>query len=205
MSESTHDAAKSRTAPELGAGLAALTAHEVSADGAVEAALADFVKLGADDRMARLIVGTLALRNLSLLALPHEEAIRRQMETLKLVADIEAVSVWTVELGDRVRCIGSRGKHAVTRRMREHAQEVVRSEQELGIHRAIQGVAITRGEHPIGAIVFRGPARRRELAQALAREAGPLSRMRSSDPICSVPARTGSESSCKPPSGGSRV
>jgi signal transduction histidine kinase len=171
MSESVHDAAESRTAPELGAVLATLTAHEVSAD-AVEAALADFVKLGADDRMARLMVGTLALRKLSLLALPHEEAIRRQMETLKLVADIDAVSVWTVELGDRVRCVGSRGKHAVTRRTREHAQAVVKSEQELGTHRAIQGVAITRGEHAVGAIVFRGSARRRELAQALAREAG---------------------------------
>jgi signal transduction histidine kinase len=173
MPESTPDAARSRTAPELGAVLAALGTQEASS-GAVEAALADFVTLGADDRMARLIVGTLALRNLSLLALPHEEAIRLQMETLRLVADIEAVSVWTVELGERMRCIGSRGKHAVTRRMREHAQEVVRSEHELGIQRPIQGVAVARGEHPIGAIVFRVPARRRELAQALAREAAPL-------------------------------
>ena len=162
MSESMHDAAKPQTAPD------------VSADGAVEAALADFVKLGADERMARLIVGTLALRNLSLLGLPHEEAIRRQIETLKLVADLDAVSVWTVGLGDRVRCVGSRGKHAVTRRTREYAQEVIRSEQELGIHRAIQGIAITRGERPVGAIVFRGPTRRRELAHALAREAEPV-------------------------------
>jgi signal transduction histidine kinase len=156
-----HDVAKSRTAPD------------VSADGAVEAALADFVKLGANERMARLIVGTLALRNLSLLELPHEEAIRRQIETLKAVAGLDAVSVWTVELGDRVRCVGSQGKHAVTRRTRELAQEVV-MDQELDVHRAIQGIAVTRGERPVGAIVFRGPARRRDLSQVLAREAEPV-------------------------------
>jgi signal transduction histidine kinase len=171
MAESAHDGAKPRTAPELGAGLAVLAAPEPSVHGPVEAALADFTKLGADDRTARLIVGTLALRDLSLLALPHEDAIRCQLETLKLVADVDAVSVWTVELGDRVRCIGSRGKHAVTRRTREHAQEVVRSEEESGNHRAIQGIPITRGEHPIGAIIFRATASRRELALALAREA----------------------------------
>ena len=162
MSRSMHDAAKPQTAPD------------VSANDAVEAALADFVKLGADERMARLIVGTLALRNLSLLGLPHEEAIRRQIETLKLVARLDAVSVWTVELGERVRCVGSCGKHAVTRRTREHAQEVVRSEQKSELHRAIQGIAVTRGERPVGAIVFRVPLRRRDLAQVLAREAAPV-------------------------------
>lgn len=162
MSKSMHDGAKPQTAPD------------VSASGAVEAALADFIELGANERMARLIVGTLALRNLSLLELPHEEAIRRQIETLMFVADLDAVSVWTVELGDRVRCVGSQGKHAVTRRTREHAQEVVRSDPVLGNHRAIQGIAVTRGKRPVGAIVFRGPARRRDLAQVLAREAEPV-------------------------------
>jgi signal transduction histidine kinase len=174
MAESTNDAAEPHNAPALGAGLAVLTSHEPSAPDPVEAALADFVKLGVDDRATRLIVGTLALRNPSLLALPHEEAIRRQLETLKLVADVDAVSVWTVELGDRVRCIGSRGKHAVTRRTRELAQEVIRSNGSSETQGAIQGVAITRGEHPIGAIVFRASAGRRELVQALAREAGPV-------------------------------
>src|SRR3954451_16094560 len=99
MAESTNDGAKRHTARAPGAGLAVLTSHEPSTDDPVEAALADFVKLGVDDRATRLIVGTLALRSPGLLALPHDEAIRRQLETLKLVADVDAVSVWTVELG----------------------------------------------------------------------------------------------------------
>jgi signal transduction histidine kinase len=165
---------KSREAPQLGAVLAALTAPESSSNGAVEAALADVVQLVTEEQLARLIVGTVALRNLSLLQLPHEEAIRQQMDTLKLVAELDAVSVWIIELGDRVRCIGSRGKHAVTRRTREHAQRVIQSEQESPVRGVIQGVAVTRGERPVGAIVFRGSAHGRELAQALAREAGPI-------------------------------
>ena len=162
MSKAMDEAAKPQTAPD------------VNVNGAVEGALADFMELGANERMARLIVGTLALRNLSLLELPHEEAIRRQIETLKFVAELDAVSVWTVELGDRVRCVGSQGKHAVTRRMRELAQEVVRLDQASGVHRAIQGIAVKRGERPVGAIVFRGPARRRDLSRVLASEAEPV-------------------------------
>jgi signal transduction histidine kinase len=163
---------ESRRPPDLGGVLAAIAAAKASTDGALEAALADVVQLGAEEQLARLIVGTLALRNLNLLQLPHEEAIRLQMDTLKLVAELDAVSVWVVELGDRVHCIGSQGRHAATRRAREYAQRVIRSDPELPARGVIHGVAISRGGRPVGAIVLRGPANGRELAQALAREAG---------------------------------
>jgi signal transduction histidine kinase len=166
---------ESRGAPELGAVLAALAAAKASTDGALEAALADVVQLGAEEQLARLIVGTLVLRNPVVLQLPHEEAIRQQMDALKLVAELDAVSVWVLELGDRVHCIGSRGRHAVTRRTREHAQRLIRSEPEFPpTRRVIHGVAVLRGGRPVGAIVLRGPGRGRELAQALAREAGQM-------------------------------
>ena len=155
-------------------GLEAVPAEEMKADGAVEAALADVLALDADGDAARLIIGTLALRDFRLLELPHEEAIRLQTEIFKRVADVDAVSVWTGDLGGRVRCVMSRGQHAETRRTREHARDLVSSAPTSEGHRTIQGVALTHFGHPIGAVVFRAPARRRELAQALAREAAPL-------------------------------
>lgn len=140
----------------------------------VEATLAEIATDRGDEAASRLIVGTLALRDFRLLELPHEEAIRQQIEILKRVADVDAVSVWTADLGGRVRCVMSRGPNAVTRRTRECARDVVGSVATQGNQRTIQGVAVTRFGHPVGAIVFRGSTRRRELAQALAREAAPL-------------------------------
>jgi len=168
----TPDEPTSHAASELGAALAALRSHDVAGNGSVGAALDALRQTGVDDEASRLIVGTIALRNLSLLELPHQEAIRRQIATLERVAGLEAVSIWTVELGDRVRCVAARGKHATSRRAREHAQDVIRSEWEPETQGPIQRVPVMRNDHPVGAIVFRSPTGRRELARALALEAG---------------------------------
>ena len=156
------------------AGPEAVPAGETEADGSIEAALAEIMRLNGDESAPRLIIGTLALRDLRLLELPHEEAIRQQIEIFKRVALVDAVSVWTGDLGGRVRCVMSRGNHAVTRRMRECARDVVSSAPTAETQRTIQGVALTRFGSPVGAIVYRTPARRRELARTLAREAAPL-------------------------------
>jgi signal transduction histidine kinase len=174
MPESPSEGTRSRGAIELDVGLEEVLADQLKADGAVAAALAELLALRADGDASRLIIGTLALRDFRLLELPHEEAIRRQIEIFERVAEVDAVSVWTGDLAGRVRCVLSRGPHAETRRTQERARALIRSAVTDDGHGSIQGVALTRFGHPVGAVVFRAPPTRRDLAQALAAEAAPL-------------------------------
>ncbi len=98
-----------------------------------------------------------AVANPLILTLPPRVAAEAHLSLLFGLAPVSDVSLWANELSGRVSAVASVGPLAATRRCRSVAASTISgSRQRASEDRAqIQGVAVMRWEHPVGALVAR--------------------------------------------------
>jgi signal transduction histidine kinase len=109
-----------------------------------------------------------ALSHPSALELPPATAIEAELGMLFAFAPVVAVSLWTRELGGRLRCVIYRGPTHPSRRMRELAVRALAGEEAAG---QLQAVPVMRWEEPRAALVARAVPNGRQRCFVCLREA----------------------------------
>jgi signal transduction histidine kinase len=113
-----------------------------------------------------------ALSHPSALELPPATAIEAELGMLFAFAPVTAVSLWTRELGGRLRCVVYRGPTQPSRRMRALAACALAGEEAAG---QLQAVPILRWEEPRAALVARAaPGGQQKCLVCLREAAGTL-------------------------------